>query len=100
MVERVADVNGAITGSGCDRPTERNVGLRFFTFRTPAVEIAVVAKSDNLVVGVVANRDRIRDAVGNVQAAETIDVETRLGTGTRSVAAPATSNLVLQCSSS
>ena len=90
MVERVADVNGAITGSGCDRPTKRNVGLRFFTFWPPAVEIAVVSKSDNLVVGVVANRDRIRDAVGNVQAAETVDIETWLGTGTRSVTAPAT----------
>ncbi|RPH50906.1 MAG: sodium/glutamate symporter, partial [Planctomycetota bacterium] len=77
VVQRVPDINKPVARPRRHGPPHRDPR------RPRAVEVPVLAEPHDLVVGVVAHRDRERHRVGQVEAAEAVHVEPRLRAGAR-----------------
>ena len=88
MVQAVANINVLVGGTGGDSPTKRDGGLWFQTAVPLAIEVAVIAETHDLIVGVIADRYGKGNAVGNVETSVIVHVESRLGADARSYRAP------------
>src|SRR5262249_26283285 len=89
VVQAVADVNVFVARAGRNRPTERDLRPGLLAAGALTIEVAIGAERDNLVIGVIANGDRVGDGIGDVEPAEAIDVEAWLCASTGADRAPA-----------
>src|ERR1044072_898860 len=90
MIQGIPDVDEAVRGTGRDRPAQRYRWRRFFAFGALAIVVAVAAETHDFVVRVVTHRHHKGAGIGNIEAAEAINVETGPRAGAGADGVPAT----------